>query len=122
MNTITEFISSTEGILTILLLVVSLGSVWVMSRLDSEISYWSEEYWKKCDEVYSEVQKRIKSGGRHIDDLRECMQQYEILQMKHRINLKTLSNGLVVKIKQPKRKSTTLPKHRGKKSISRKYK
>lgn len=122
MNTITDFILSSEGVLTILLLVVSLGSVWMASRLDSEVIYWREEYWKKCDEIYDEVQKRIELSNRHMDDLKECNQQYQILLMKHQINLKTLSNGLVIKIKQPKRKSTTLPNHRGKKSISRKHK
>lgn len=121
MNTVTDFILSSEGILTILLLIVSLGSMWVMSKLDSEITYWIKEYWEKCDEVCEQIEKRIQSENRHIDDLLERNQQYNILLMKYKINLRTLSNGLIVKIKQPKRKSTTLPSYRGKRSISRKY-
>lgn len=125
MNTITDFILSSEGVLTILLLVVSLGSMWIMGRLDSETIYWSKEYWKKCDEVHKYMGEVVKAREEIVSILDDNILEIKRLQAKHiEIVLKLNDEKDLLKKQCVKNRSkfNTLPSYRGKKNVGRKHK
>lgn len=124
MNAITDFILSTEGILTILLLVVSLGSIYFVNYLESRTTYWREEYWKECKEVYKYIGEVVKAKEEIVSSLDDNILGIKRLQAKHiEIVLKLNYEKDLLKKQCVKNRSkfNTLPSYRGKKNVGRKH-
>lgn len=124
MNTITDFILSSEGILTILLLIVSLWSIYFVNYLESRIIYWRKKYWKESNEVTRYMKELIKANENHVSSLDYYLLEIKRLESKHiEIVLKLNDEKDLLKKQCVKNRSkfNTLPSYRGKKNIGRKY-